>query len=464
MLLRSNIPILKSRQKGHHFLVYGDSCSGIAGAMHEETFRQVNAAIRALASPPDFICFLGDEIMGLTTDAEQLRRQWRHFFDREMAWLDRDLTPLYHSTGNHTVYDSASEKVFREVMPHLPGNGPGGLSYFVRRGDLLLVFVNTLDASTGGEGTVETKWLDEILRQQRDARHKLVFGHHPVWAVNGYAGDYQRVIERENGRRFWDVLLRHGVLAYFCSHILAFDVQVQSGVLQVCTAGAGTAHRMPPEQEYLHFVQAALDDNGDDTGLRYQTLDRHGEMREWLSWPWQLPPAANWAPFTPTAAKSLPADCLQHSETASLVAWEISLRLTPDTTAQPQTLLCAQAEGGALPWLWLGISGVDQHLTALLSPQANRSPHRWQGPALPRDRQFSLQFAIHSGMGPGGLLWRWSDAHDWSSMMGASAWGVERLPWSSEWRIGEAAIQEAFRGCDLRLRWHHERFDFAGWL
>ena len=92
--------------------------------------------------------------MGLTTDAEQLRRQWRHFFDARNGLAgSRRLPPLYHSTGNHTVYDSASEKVFREVMPHLPGNGPGGLSYFVRRGDLLLVFVNTLDAGAGGEGT-----------------------------------------------------------------------------------------------------------------------------------------------------------------------------------------------------------------------------------------------------------------------------------------------------------------------
>ena len=464
MLARHTIPILKPRENGHHFVVYGDSCSGIAGAPHEETFRQVNAALSALEAPPDFICFLGDEIMGLTTDAEQLRRQWRRFFKREMAWLDRDAIPLYHSTGNHTVYDPVSENVFRDVMRHLPRNGPDSLSYFVRRGDLLLVFVNTLDAGAGGEGTVDVTWLDAVLRHEADARHKLVFGHHPVWAVNGYAGDYQRVIERENGTRFWDVLRRHGVLAYFCSHILAFDVQVQAGILQVCTAGAGTAHRMPPEQEYLHFAQAALDDNGDDTGLRYQTLDRRGDMREWLSWPWRLPPAASWAPFTPAAAKSLPADCLRKSETAILVVWEISLRLPPDTTAQPQTLLCAEAVGGALPLLWLGISGVDQRLTALLSPQANRSPHRWRGPALPRDRQFSLQFAIHSGMGPGGLLWRWSDARDWSSMIGASAWGVERLPWSSEWRIGEAAGQQEYRGSDLRLKWHCERFAFADWL
>lgn len=460
MLMRSSIPILKSRAGGHHFLVYGDSCSGIAGAPHEATFRQVNAAIDALDTPPDFICFLGDEIMGLTTDENELRRQWQHFFTREMSWLDCDAIPLFHSTGNHTVYDPVSEDVFRDVMPHLPQNGPDGLSYFVRRRDLLLVFINTLDSSAGGEGTVSTDWLDDVLQEQRDARHKLVFGHHPVWVVNGYAGDYQRLIERERGRRFWGVLRRHDVLAYFCSHILAFDMQVQSGILQICTAGAGTAHRMPPEQEYLHFVQAALD----ETGLRWQTLDRRGQMREWLSWPWQLPPAASWAPFTPGAARSLPADCLQQSENAALVVWAISARLASDATAHPQTLLCAEAEGGALPFLWLGISGVDQRLTALLSPQANRSPHRWLGPALPRDRPFSVQFAIHSDMGPGGLLWRWSDAHTWSSMIGASAWGAERLPWSSNWRIGDSSGQQAFRGCDLRLKWHHERFAYADYL
>jgi hypothetical protein len=117
--------------------------------------------------------------------------------------------------------------------------------------------------------------------------------------------------------------------------------------------------------------------------------------------------------------------------------------------------------GGALPWLWLGISGVDQRLTALLSPQANRSPHRWIGPSLPGDRPFNIQFALHSGMGPGGLLWRWSDAHAWSSLLGASPWGAERLPWSRQWRIGETAGQSPFRGRDLRLTWHHERSNFA---
>ncbi len=452
MLKRSSIPIMQAAPDGQQFVIYGDSCSGLPGALHEGTFRQVNTVIRALERAPQFICFTGDEIMGLTSDADGLRRQWDHFFQREMVWLDRDTIPLYHTTGNHTVYDSESEDVFREVMAHLPQNGPAdqrSLSYFVRRGDLLMIFVNTLWSGTGGEGTLETEWLESTLTQHSDVKDKLVFGHHPVWAVNGYAGDYQRNIEFHSGRRFWDILVQHGVLAYVCSHILAFDVQVHDGVLQICSAGAGTAHRMPEDVEYLHVIQAALDDRG----LRYQVLDRAGAVREWLSWDVPLPPSARWTNFDQQSAQALPADCLQIVDRATLIVWEIVGRLLPDEDRQPQTLLCAHAEDSALPPLWLGISGVRNQLTLLLSPQANRSPHRWQGPMLPTHQPFRIQFGIHSGMGPGGLMWRWHDDDPWSSMIGASAWGAERLHWPRDWTPGD---DRGTLASPLSLRWHHQ--------
>jgi hypothetical protein len=151
----------------------------------------------------------------------------------------------------------------------------------VRRGDLLLVFVHALWTGLGGEGHVETEWLQPVLNLHADARHKLVLGHHPVYPVNGFSGPYQRDIGPEHAGRFWDILEEADVLAYVCSHILAFDVQVHGGVLQICTAGAETAHRMPEGVEYLHCVQAALDDHG----LRYQILDTDGVARERLEWP-----------------------------------------------------------------------------------------------------------------------------------------------------------------------------------
>ena len=143
--METSIPALVPRGRGHQFVLYGDSCSGVPGGPHERTFACVNAVVRRLQPQPEFILFLGDEIVGLTADARARRAQWSHWLDVEMAWLDRGMTPVWHTTSNHTTYDVMSEAVFREVL-RLPENGPPqqvGLSYFVRRSDLLLVFVHT---------------------------------------------------------------------------------------------------------------------------------------------------------------------------------------------------------------------------------------------------------------------------------------------------------------------------------
>ena len=35
----------------------------------------------------------------------------------------------------------------------------------------------------------------------------------------------------KDGRDFWEVPIKHRVLAYVCSHLLTFDVQVHKGVI-----------------------------------------------------------------------------------------------------------------------------------------------------------------------------------------------------------------------------------------
>ena len=58
--MASSIPALLPRGRGHQFLLYGDSCSGVPGGAHEQTFASVNAVIRGLQPQPEFILFLGD--------------------------------------------------------------------------------------------------------------------------------------------------------------------------------------------------------------------------------------------------------------------------------------------------------------------------------------------------------------------------------------------------------------------
>lgn len=415
------------------------------GHIHEVTTAAVNRVVARLDPPPEFIAFLGDEVIGLTTDEAALRAQWRHWLEVEMAWLDRSKTPIYHTTANHTTYDAMSERVFRDVLSFLPHNGPPdqiGLSYFVRQDDLLMVFVNTMWTGLG-EGRVETEWLDATLAQHGDARYKLVFGHHPVFPINGFSGAYQRELESENGRIFWDVLVRHEVIAYFCSHMLAFDARVEQGVLQIMTAGAGTKHRMPEEIEYLHAMQVALD--GD--GLRYQVLDDTGVVRESLEWPLRLSPSARWQPL----ASHQPAFALPDEDTP-VIAWRFS-GVTAETGGTAQTLLSGWNRDAALPPLWIGLIGPDMRLGVLLAPVAGRSAHLWYGPALGSGQPFEMQVALHRQLGPGGLVWRSGDDAPWSSLQGASAWGIERLPPMSEWSVGLSKNdpgERPFRGSALR--------------
>ncbi|WP_428677695.1 GNAT family N-acetyltransferase [Reyranella sp.] len=436
-----SIAALLPRGPGHQFVFYGDACSGVAGAPHERTFAGVNAAVRRLVPSPEFILFLGDEIAGYTADAEALRGQWRHWLDAEMAWLDRRATPMWHTTSNHATYDTMSEDVFREVHDHLPHNGPPGqegLSYWVRRGDLLMVFVHTLWTGLGGEGHVETNWLRAVLRQHADARHKLVAGHHPVHPVNGFAGAYQRDVGPEHATAFWDVLVEGGVLAYLCGHILAFDVQAHRGVLQICTAGAGTAHRMPEGIEYLHAVQAALDDGG----LRYQVLDADGVVRESLSWPLEVPSVEHWRGLEEARFGR-----------DRIAAFRFTGHAAPTGTSTAQTLLSASRPGRRAPF-WVGLSGPAQRLTVILEPEPGRSPHYWLGPSVTADAPFDIQLLVHPGMGPGGLLYRLSGDGPWSSLSAASAWGAERLDRLDDWSVGhgqQGPGDRAFLGRELAV-------------
>ena len=421
--MSSAIPALLPRGPGHQFVVYGDACSGVPGAPHERSFAEINAVIRRLSPQPEFIIFTGDEIRGLTADPNELRHQWRHWLDHEMAWLDRRAIPLWHTTSNHTAYDPPSEAIFREMLD-LPRNGPPGqegLSYWVRHDDLLLVFVHTLWSGLGGEGHVEITWLDAVLHQHADARTKLVVGHHPVFPVNGFAGAYERDIGPEHASSFWNVLVEHNVLAYLCSHILAFDVQAHRGVLQLCTAGAGTLHRMPEKFEYLHCTQLAID----GAGLRCQVLDTTGAVRETFQWP-------------------LAADT------------GLSFRITGRTSADagPAQTIVSAFDPGVLSPLWIGLSGPHQVLCVVIGPEPGRSPHTWHGPAIPPDQVFELRLRLHPSMGPGGLLCQLNDETSWSSLSGASPWGMERLRIPSEWSIGHGqygAHDRPFLGKDLSV-------------
>jgi len=442
------IPALRPRGSGQQFVVYGDACSGIQGHQHEKNFASVNAVIQRLKPAPEFILFTGDEIAGLTADIDELQAQWRYWLDHEMAWLDRTQIPLWQATGNHTTYDKMSEAQFREML-QMPTNGPAGqegLSFFIRRENLLIVFAHTLWSDLGGEGYVETRWLSQVLQENADAEQKLVVGHHPVFPVNGFSGPIQREVSSEIAIDFWRVLAQNDVQAYICGHILAFDVQVHQGVLQICSAGAGTAYLMPKDIEYFHCLQMALDKEG----LRYQVLDNTGKMRERLNWPIPLPAAEKWHDLD--AGEMIADNKLWDDERQGLFL-RIRGRSAEMERVNLQTLFCA-CHVGLMPSLWIGFKGPEQRLTVIIGPEPRRSPHYWLGPTFPAGEAFDFIILLHRDMGAGGILFQEPEQGSWTSLTAASPWGFDRLKMPSRWLAGHGSNgpeDQPFAGTDLTI-------------
>ena len=443
---------------GFQFVCYGDSCSGVPGGPHETTFAAINTVMGRIWPPPDFICFLGDEIRGLTADYAALRRQWTYWLEHEMAWLDRSSIPLYHVPSNHVTYDRESEAIFREALPHLPRNGPAdqqGLSYYIRRSDSLLIFINTSPVALGGDGWIETDWLATVLREHADATYKLVFGHQPVYPANGSSGPRMREVVPTAGARLWELLVEHRVLAYLCSHQLSFDVQVQEGIVQIMTAGAGTAHLLPGE--YFHFTQLAIDREG----LRLQTLDATGTIRETFSWPSSSHEITEWCSVKTGVHPAPKFDDAVGVHDAPIVEFEFSgLDSGSATDGRAQTLMSAWQEEDRLAELWIGLCGLEREVTVMLTPTEGRSPQIWRGPHLRSGEAFSFQLAIHPEMGPRGFLWRWNNVSPWSSLAASSHWGPERLEPCTRWSIGfDRALdtRRPFRGTHLLVQWRNRR-------
>jgi hypothetical protein len=451
---------------GVQFVVYADCCSGQPGTRAEMNFAAVNEIIRRLEPQPEFLIFPGDHISG-SQDPEEHRRQFRYWLDHEMKWASDRHIPIYHTTSNHNTWTKDMETVYREVMAKdLPKNGPPGqegLSYFVRRGQFLFVAINSYYSGLG-PNHVEHEWLDKVLTQNADAKFKFVGGHQPVWPFNGY-GTVGWVIDPSDSRPFWDVLVKHKVTAYLASHVLAFDVQVHSGVLQIATAGAGTQGGypnggfMPGRTEYLHAVQAAIDEDR----LRYQVLDIAGTIREWLIWPiWDDVPRLGYSLLPEDKMADTLKAANQYSIRGPGDAWFCAFRfkgVVPPAQDHPQTLLCGSHAGETAAALRVMLDDSSLRLRVDIQTQSGYSADHWLGPRFKPGEPFEFELGLHSGMGPGGVMYRAASANghgEWSSLETESSKGCEDMVWPPTWVTGHGHYSpnhDVWRGEKVILEW-----------
>jgi hypothetical protein len=444
------IPGLVPRGEGHQFVLYADSCSGVPGEVEVERHQRVTEAVSRLRPRPEFIGFPGDAVLDGADPA-----QWERWF-AEISWVAEAGIDLYQSTSNHNTHNDASIAQFRHWWPTLPGNGPAGqrgLAYWLRRDDLLYISLHTPDPRVGpclqtGISETEANWLNSVFKENEDARWIFVAGHYPVYPVNGYTEAPEWCFEPDARPALWDLLVRNRVTAYLCSHVIAFDVQAHQDVLQITTGGAGTSYGpggfMPGPQEYLHFAQIAVD----PAGLRLQTVDDHGVIRETLDWPMPEPSAAAWS--APGRLDS-GIDDVVYLEINGINEIRPSA-LGDDGPPQDPSLI---------PWLWSADHrleiGVDASSSELLvSIQLDEAdPQVWRGPEAGPGFGNGVTLAFHPAMGPGGVLWRKPTERAWSSMTspaadgpGLGAWAAEPLVPAPGLSVGVQSLPASSPSCD----------------
>lgn len=439
--------LLPRDKSGHHFVFFSDCTSGRPGQPQADNLQILNAMIRRIKPQPEFIVFPGDAVMGYTKDYQELRRQWDYWYDTEMSWLRARKLQLYQSTSNHNTYDAGSEDVFRKVHHELPQNGPPGqegLAYFVRKGNLLIVSTH----QPHWNPSINYAWLDQVLTDNADAKYKFVTGHYPVFPVNGYEANPQWCFAPELRKPFWDVMLKHRVDAYLASHIIAFDVQVHEGLLQIVSAGAGSVFGpdgfMRGEDEYLHAIQMVVDGQG----LQYQVHDHSGRIREQLTWPLMLPEPGQWHTLNDDTAKKTMANIHWKDE---MVAFRVrgdfrnSQRGGVDKTIISSSHNVIGMPGGEIEPLWIGIDSDSNRLTVRIVPIPGGSWQDWKGPLLVEGKAFDFQIVLHSGMGPGGILLRGSKESDWSTLESHSNKGIEGFRPPSSWTVGHGQSGDSDR-------------------
>ncbi|MGC8659054.1 MAG: metallophosphoesterase family protein [Desulfomonilaceae bacterium] len=148
-------------------------------------------------------------------------------------------------------------EVFKDVLRDMlsPDNGPKsdlGLTYSFDIHECHFVVLSAYTMYQNNSFSNETmEWLEKDLDSARSRRCKIfVASHPPAFPGGGHTWDslpffdpdyicsnYSGIDRRKERDRFWNILTRHGVVAYFCGHEHNTQIQLVDGCWQATIGG-----------------------------------------------------------------------------------------------------------------------------------------------------------------------------------------------------------------------------------
>ena len=198
----------------------------------------------AAAAAPEFVLFEGDTVLGSEKDANRLKAQLAEF-KAAMKPLS-DICNIYYAFGNHECASQAHQEVLRKMFTN-PSSGPGGkyegfaYSFDHKNSHFICLATNLFDEKNTLSND-QLKWLEGDLKMSMNAEHVFVIGHSPAYPVGSHIGSSLDKYPAQRDK-FWALLNKYRVDAYFCGHEHTFDRQKVDNVFQIINGSCGAPLR-----------------------------------------------------------------------------------------------------------------------------------------------------------------------------------------------------------------------------
>jgi hypothetical protein len=204
-----------------HFALLGDRTGEAQAGIFEKVLQQ------AAASTPAFVLTVGDTIQGLNDATAE--SEWKDI-DRILAPYRR--IPLYLAPGNHDIWSTVSERLFRQYAGHPPHYS------FDHAGAHFAVLDNSRSDQLPA---AELEWLEADLREHAEVPVKMVISHRPSWLFDAALGN--------TNSAFHKLAKRYGVCCVIAGHVHQLIHADLEGITYFAAPSAGGHLRLSGKYE-----------------------------------------------------------------------------------------------------------------------------------------------------------------------------------------------------------------------
>jgi len=135
----------------------------------------------------------------------------------------------------------------------------------------------------------------------------------------------------------------------------------------------------------------------------------------------------------------------------SIFLWRFSGICPEKGSLEDQTMICGWDENEGPCRIWIGLEGPNPWVTLRMQIHRGQGSQEWHGPILNPGKPFDFQIAVHTGMGPGGVMYRESEDSPWSSLRTSSARGAKGFSWPSWWSVSSHQSVKRFKNKSLKV-------------